>query len=74
MTEEQLKEVYEKVQKRSRFNTSSNNWLKLHGIPMRRKPFKKQWPIVDEMYKLVNPETGRSFCKCVLAGVKKYQI
>lgn len=28
--------------------TKSNNWLKLHHEPMRRKPFKRQCTILDE--------------------------
>lgn len=26
----------------------TNNWLKLHGRPMRRKPFKRKFAILDE--------------------------
>ena len=32
----------------------SNNWLKLHGEAMRRKPFKRKYGIIDEFYMLSN--------------------
>lgn len=28
----------------------SNNWLKLHGMRMRRKPFKKEYIVLDEFH------------------------
>ena len=30
----------------------SNNWLKLHGQTMRRKPFKRELVVLDEFYKV----------------------
>ena len=33
----------------------SNNWLRMHGKPMRRNPFKMEQPLlVDEFHKLTN--------------------
>ena len=46
---EQLKEHYSNYSQRSyEHKTKSNNWLKLHGKVMRRKPFKQDVIILDE--------------------------
>lgn len=40
----------------------SNNWLKQHGEPMRRIPFKKEFLVYDEYYDvLVHGLNGNSF-------------
>lgn len=30
----------------------SNNWLKRHNLPMRRRPFKKEFMMLDEFWKI----------------------
>lgn len=35
--------------------TRSNNWLKLHGNPMRRKPFKQDFLLLDEWHNCISP-------------------
>lgn len=32
------------------YRTRSNNWLKMHKIPMRRKPLTREWIIHDEAW------------------------
>jgi len=39
----------------------SNNWLKMHGKPMRRKPFKKMpRPLIDEAW-MINTQNAIKF-------------
>ena len=39
----------------------SNNWLKQHHKPMRRKPFKKGFLVLDELYTLLPTGTMRIY-------------
>lgn len=49
---EELQNTFCKPQKRSsNHKYRSNNWLKMHGEPMRRKPFKMELCyIIDEVH------------------------
>lgn len=38
----------EVIRKNNLFKYQSNNWLKMHGKVMRRKPFKRKWMYIDE--------------------------
>lgn len=48
---EDLRKNYSNYPPRSyEHKTKSNNWLKLHGKTMRRKPFKREMMILDEFW------------------------
>lgn len=49
---EELKNAFSKHPKRSNNHKyKANNWLKMHGKPMRRKPCKMELcPIIDEIH------------------------
>lgn len=58
---QQLKSAYEPYafsQKNFLHDYEANNWLKAHGIPMRRKPFKRKFVAValDEYNNIINKE------------------
>lgn len=45
----------------------SNNWLKMHGKPMRRKPFKKMIrPLMDEAWMMFKTEQGNTLCTTLM--------
>ena len=45
---EELQAIFCKLQERSNHKYKANNWLKIHKKPMRRKPFKRKFVILDE--------------------------
>lgn len=54
----------EAIRKNNLFRYQSNNWLKMHGKVMRRKPFKRKRVYIDEfpfsfMFPFVLPHGGR---------------
>lgn len=50
---EDLKKCYSNFTPRSfEHKFKANNWLKLHGKKMRRKPFKRDYMMIDEFWKL----------------------
>lgn len=49
LSESELKKLKTKFHFRNLNHTyKSNNWLKRHHEPMRRKPFKREYAILDE--------------------------
>lgn len=54
----------------SYYRRASNNWLKMHGKPMRRKPLKK---IPENIVVIGRTGTGKSFCEKI-AFLHKKQI
>ena len=58
---QQLKSAYEPyafLHKNFLQDYEANNWLKAHGIPMRRKPFKRKFVTIalDEFSNIINKE------------------
>lgn len=58
---QQLKSAYEPYafsHKNFLHDYKVNNWLKAHGIPMRRKPFKRKFVTIalDEFSNIINKE------------------
>ena len=58
---QQLKSAYEPYafsHKNFPHDYEANNWLKVHGIPMRRKPFKRKFVTIalDEFSNIINKE------------------
>lgn len=56
---QQLKSAYEPYSHKNFLQDyEANNWLKAHGIPMRRKPFKRKFVTIalDEFSNIINKE------------------
>lgn len=49
-TLEDINELYPRHCRSVEHMFKSNNWLKLHGMRMRRKPFKKEYMALDEFH------------------------
>lgn len=58
----------------SHFHTKPNNWLKMHGITMRRKPHKKKVVILDEFWMISGPNEPSPLIKSMASQVRKYQV
>lgn len=58
---EDLKRAYPVDQRNVNHKYKTNNWLKMHKKPMRRKPFKKLYLIMDEAYKLFDETVAKSY-------------
>ena len=55
-------------------NTRSNNWLKRHGYPMRRRPFNERHVILlDEAHLLMNNTLTQNASKSIFPALRNYK-
>ena len=55
--EQSLVTIGEELREKSDLHSRPNNWLKIHGKVMRRKPLKRRWMMIDEFYRFFDDET-----------------
>lgn len=48
---EDIKKAYPVWYRGINHKYKTNNWLKMHGEPMRRKPFEREYMFMDETYR-----------------------
>lgn len=64
----------ERQSQRYLYKTMSNNWLKRHGYPMRRRPFnKRNVLLLDETYLLANDTTTTNYTELLFSTLRKYK-
>ena len=74
-TEEELEATWERIVLRK---TKSNNWLKMHGYPMRRKPRgtrkkkNKSYVFVDEAHLLVRNTDTQDFVANLYSRARRF--
>ena len=72
---DELEQVSDDLMQRKDFKFKSNNWLKMHKKPMRRKPFKRgvEFMLVDEMYRLIDNPPAEEYIKQLYEKCRKYK-
>lgn len=64
----------ERPSQRYLYKTMSNNWLKRHGYPMRRRPFnERDVLLLDETYLLANDTTTTNYTELLFSTLRKYK-